>query len=317
MRARPITGRRPILRVVASLWFAAVLLVLLLVAMACATVFESMHGTEQALAQFYRTWWFRLLLTLLAVNVAAAMVIRYPFSKRQIGFVVTHAGILITLGGALATRYFGVNGQVGVIEGQTVDTFGVPEPTLTMLNRTSGAESTIDLNASVFRGFTPRVVDGAKAPTLKLDNVLVKIKRYLPDSKLSEDVSGGVVKVEHRGASYDVPLEECTNKTVPLGDTGYTVRVLRYLPHATVGPDNKVVNTSNHPINPAIEVELAGPDGSEKRFALRGSPTLHQCTVARTPRTSRLLSWHRPAPHARSYRSTSFGRRACRPCWSR
>ena len=47
-----------ILRFVGSLWFAAVLLVLLLVGMACATVFESTHGAEQALSAFYRSWWF-------------------------------------------------------------------------------------------------------------------------------------------------------------------------------------------------------------------------------------------------------------------
>lgn len=64
------------LRAIGSLWFAVVLLVLLLVAMACATVFESTRGTEQALAAFYDSWWFELLLALLAVNVLSAVLVR-------------------------------------------------------------------------------------------------------------------------------------------------------------------------------------------------------------------------------------------------
>ncbi|MFA5864317.1 MAG: hypothetical protein WC975_06480 [Phycisphaerae bacterium] len=42
------------LRIFGSLWFAAVILMLLLVAMACATVFESTRGTEQTLVEFYK-----------------------------------------------------------------------------------------------------------------------------------------------------------------------------------------------------------------------------------------------------------------------
>jgi len=47
-----------------------------------------------------------------------------------------------------------------------------------------------------------------------------------------------------------------------LGDAGYTVRVLRYLPHAQVGANSELVNVSDQPMNPAIEVEVVAPDGS-------------------------------------------------------
>ena len=126
MRLRLIRGPGSILRLMSSLWFAAVLLVALLAAMACATVYESMHGTERALWTFYKSWWFELLLALLAVNVAAALVVRYPFSRRQIGFFLTHSGILATLGGALVTKYAGIDGRVG--ERHDRERGGDPEP---------------------------------------------------------------------------------------------------------------------------------------------------------------------------------------------
>ena len=79
---------------------------------------------------FYRSDWFRLLLLLLGVNVAAALLIRWPFKRRQTGFVITHVSILLILAGSLMTSRVGVDGQLGLAEGQTADQFAEPIPTL-------------------------------------------------------------------------------------------------------------------------------------------------------------------------------------------
>ena len=135
-----------IVRSCGSLWFAAVLLMLLMVAMACATVFESTHGTERALAVFYHSRWFELLLGLLAVNVLAAVVVRYPFSRRQVGFVVTHASVLVVLGGALVTKHLGVDGQLGLVEGETASEFyDAAVSSLAASNREAGTQASVDL----------------------------------------------------------------------------------------------------------------------------------------------------------------------------
>ena len=70
------------------------------------------------------------------------------------------------------------------------------------------------------------------------------------------------VKVEYLSQVYTFDLSACTAAAQPLGDTGYTVQVLRYLPHAQVGADARLVNASDEPINPAIEVEVTASDGS-------------------------------------------------------
>ncbi len=100
-----------------SLWFAAVILVLLLVAMAFATIYETLYGTERALQEYYHSWWFAGLLGLLAANVAATLIVRFPFTRRQIGMVVTHLSILMVLGGALVTQSRGLNGRLVIAEG--------------------------------------------------------------------------------------------------------------------------------------------------------------------------------------------------------
>ncbi len=335
-------GRPPsVLRVIGSLWFAAILLVLLLMAMACATVFESMHGTERALAVFYRAWWFEWLLALLGVNILAAVVVRYPFTPRHIGFILTHASILAILVGALVTKYFGVDGQLGVAEGQTVEYFNVPRDTLTIINQKDGTRASVDLDGDIFGGFqmwdrpSGRSVDRLESPSLSLGDVSVEIDRYLPDGLLATEVvndaphahqavevslspsgrddptwvfidettalgptrvtfrmlandaelsriaameapsqtrSKGVVQVEYADTMYEVPVEECIEEAVPLGDTGLSVRVLRYFSHATVGADNLIVNASPRPVNPAVEVELSGPGGVEKQLAFARFP---------------------------------------------
>jgi hypothetical protein len=327
---------RPIFRAVGSLWFAAVLLMLLLVVLAGATVYESIHGTAPALETFYRSVWFKVLLGLIGVNVTAAVLLRYPFSKRQIGFVITHAAIVLTLVGALVTEQVGVEGQVGITEGQTVDRFNHRlEDALSVVNRLDKSQASIDLTSKALRGF--RAVEQPRAPRLELGDAQISVERYLPDTAWSRHVSEtddaslgpavevslptsgrdnptwvfadhrpvrfghtsvsfravsdptelagllseqttspsdsvDVVRVTCQGEVFEIPLDECRNAAAPVGDTGYTIRVLRYLPHATVGPDRRLTSASDQPINPAIEVEIAGPSTKETRIAFARFP---------------------------------------------
>ena len=163
-----VTGN-PVLRGVGSLWFAAVLLMLFLVAMACATVCESLHTRERAMVLFYTSWWFKTILVLIAANVLASMVVRYPFSRRQIGFLLTHTGILVTLGGALVTDRFGVGGQIGLFEGESVDAFNAGTDVLVVANRRDQARASVDLAAQAFSG--PHAMDRPDAPVLTLDEL--------------------------------------------------------------------------------------------------------------------------------------------------
>ena len=313
---------RSLLHVIGSLWLGAVLLLLLLVAMACATLYESEFSAERALAVFYKSDWFLGLLGLLVVNVTASLLLRLPFTRHQIGFILTHVGILVTLAGALVTQTWGINGQVGLREGETSSTFiDRDRVILRVANRESGVTEEVTLPGHVFTGFD--AVDDPSAPSLIIEDLRVEVLRYLPDAEKTQRVvddnpapapavqvsfsadgeAGPVwliagrphavgsaaagfrlvsdeelaelrapksepapaeeahVKVEYEGQTYTFGLAACT-AAQPLGDTGYTVRVLRYLPHAQVGANSELNNASDQPINPAIEVEVVAPDGS-------------------------------------------------------
>jgi len=173
-----------ILWALGSLRFAAMILVLLAVAMVCATVYESMHGTERALAHFYGTRWFAFLLLLLAINISASVVARFPFKRKQIGFLITHASILVILVGACITKYWATAGKLALFEGQTVRHFQSSRERLSLC-RPDDPEGQVvaatDLPLSLSRTFHP--VKNPRVPTVEYDDLSIKIERYLPDSR--------------------------------------------------------------------------------------------------------------------------------------
>jgi hypothetical protein len=97
--------------------------------------------------------------------------------------------------------------------------------------------------------------------------------RQLLDERVPTPLdSRGVIRVDHKGSTVEFPLEKCTDQAVKVGESGYTLRVLRYLPHAVVGSDRQVRSASEQPVNPAVEVEVSGPEGKLKRFAFAKFP---------------------------------------------
>ena len=184
----------PLLRALGSLWFAAVLMVSLMVGMGFATVFESTWGPERTLAEFYRAPWFEALLVLIAINLVCAVLIRYPFSRGHIGFLLTHAGLIAVLGGALVTEQWGVDGQLGLFEGETARDFRTRSEVLSLVRVEDGARESITLSSSAFRGFTP--VDDPRHPRLRLDaesgaGIEVEVLRFVPDAAWRDEVRDG------------------------------------------------------------------------------------------------------------------------------
>lgn len=108
-----------LLAAVGSLQLAVMLIATYAGVLIGATVVESRFGAAAAHFAIYDAGWFTALNVLLAANVLAAMVIRFPWRRRQMGFLVTHLGILVLLAGCLATRQCGIEAQLPVFEGQT------------------------------------------------------------------------------------------------------------------------------------------------------------------------------------------------------
>lgn len=105
-------------RFLGSVYLAIFLILAAAVSVAYGTWIESVSDSHLQAAKFvYNHPLFTALLWLFFVNIAVSTIQRYPFRKRHIPFLITHAGLLMILAGALVKAYFGLQGSMLLIEG--------------------------------------------------------------------------------------------------------------------------------------------------------------------------------------------------------
>ena len=93
--------------ILGSLNVAVFLLITIAGAIAFATIMESKFDTSVARYYIYDNLWFTLWLLLLGLNLLCAALTRWPWQPKHLGFVVTHAGIILLLAGAVIGKTLG------------------------------------------------------------------------------------------------------------------------------------------------------------------------------------------------------------------
>ena len=114
------------IHIMGSLNVAVILLATIAGLIAFATVMESKFDTAVARYYIYDNPLFMLWLLVLALNLLCAAFTRWPWQKKHLGFVVTHAGIILMLTGGVVGRVFGFEAYV------TLDKTKGPESRLVM-----------------------------------------------------------------------------------------------------------------------------------------------------------------------------------------
>ena len=107
------------LSILGSLRLAVALMFVLALVLAWATWVENCYGAAAARLGFYGAWWFTALWLVFGLNVLAAMLVRLPWKRHQLGFIVAHLGLLVLLLGCLITREAGVDALLATFEGQS------------------------------------------------------------------------------------------------------------------------------------------------------------------------------------------------------
>ena len=90
----------------------------LLVGLSGGTILESRTDAATAGKLVYYSWWFLGLQGLFAVNVACSIANLFPWGRQRVGFVMTHASLLLIFVGASLTYFLKVEGQLGLWEGE-------------------------------------------------------------------------------------------------------------------------------------------------------------------------------------------------------
>src|ERR1700677_3023311 len=97
-----------------SLNLAVILLITIAGAIAFATVMESKFDSAVARYYIYDAAWFNVWLLALALNLLCAAFTRWPWQRKHLGFVVTHAGIILMLIGAIVAHTIGFEAFVSL-----------------------------------------------------------------------------------------------------------------------------------------------------------------------------------------------------------
>jgi hypothetical protein len=195
---------RRAVRRLGSLKIAVVLLAALAAVIAAATIVEADYGRAYAQWYVYHSGWFVCLLALLGVNISCAAISRWPWKRRQFGFVVTHGGLLVLLAGSITTFVGGVEGQVTLTEGQSTTTMSVPQ-----YSQVSAFWADRPDEPPYEFTFIPGPVswrDGTTLDVGTVDGVKVRILQYFNHAQVVESwvadksgIGGPVVRVKCNG----------------------------------------------------------------------------------------------------------------------
>jgi hypothetical protein len=168
----------------ASLRLGVVLIVALAGVCAVATVYESRHGTAAAQRDFYQTGWFAALLAALGLNILFAVLKKYPWKRRQAGFLMAHAGILVLLAGSLLSLHRGLDGSLALYEGEEGDRVSLPGRALQVVLPGHEAHGSFPIDLR-------RTANGQRL-ALPGSAASVVVEETLPHAEVSEGLEEGL-----------------------------------------------------------------------------------------------------------------------------
>jgi len=172
-------------RWLASLKLTVALGVLLAAALACALFLEAARGREYAQWHVYGGAWFIGLLGVLAANVAAAALVRFPRRWSGAGPAIAAAGLVALLAGCIQTLVQGIEGRLILWQGETAETVHLTHRSqLTLLSPRGKDVQSTEL------GFSPGPADWPSEEPLdfgEVEGMAVKVLRFYRHARYQED----------------------------------------------------------------------------------------------------------------------------------
>lgn len=160
----------------------------LFVAIAGIMVVATWYGLDPAIGairkDWYGSWWFQVLLGLLALNVFCSTLRRARFEWPHFGFIIAHTGILLVLFGGWLSFTFKIYGDLWLSEGSSSREIELED----------GRELTVEVPAAAVResfDFNVNLYSPSHSErTLRVPgtNVLIRILESLPHATLRDRI---------------------------------------------------------------------------------------------------------------------------------
>jgi hypothetical protein len=204
-------------RLAASVKLAVVLIVVLAVVLALATFFEKGRGHEYTAWHVYHSGWFITLLAMIAVNIVAATLFRFPWGLRRLGFLICHVGVLVLLAGAVETFWSGEEGHLVLIEN------GKPVHEISRDDRCQLTVGWPGQSDQTVLSFNPGPSDWPSGETRTMgdvDGVSLTALKFFRHAQAKEEQPGHAI----RGVTY-VSVDAADNDDAQSADAAILVRV--------------------------------------------------------------------------------------------
>jgi len=166
------------LKFLASLKLAVIVIAAIATVIAVGTFVEAKYDATAAKKLVYESVWMYSVMSILAINLIAVMVDRWPWKPRHAPFVFAHIGILILMFGAILTQKFGLDGSVRVGIGQQNRFVIVPETDILVYSSFDGDRYTKLAEQNV--DFYKKPPTEAKPVTIAAFNADIKFTGYKP-----------------------------------------------------------------------------------------------------------------------------------------
>lgn len=179
-------NRNRVFKFISSVRLAVPVMIAIGATVAAGTIFESNYTAEYARAAVYGTIWFKAILGLLALNIFASMMSRFPWRKHHTGFVITHIGILVVLGGGAITDAFGIDGSLQLPLNESNNRIILPGLMVAYQYADSPTLNSVAFSRGLFEK------SGADLDFLNQElGHVFKVERYLPFAEVSQGYSPG------------------------------------------------------------------------------------------------------------------------------
>lgn len=182
MRFLPGLGfARKLGRIFASDHLTLFVLGLLAAVLVGATVYEARHGAELARWYVYDAGWFSGLLGLLAANLAASALVRFPWRREDVGYLLVRVGLVALLVGLLRSSLEGIEGRLVVGEGEVLRAVTLPHRS--QLTVSWAEQPEVPNYQYRFDGGPLPWMPGQTLDLGNLDGVRARVLRYFPHAR--------------------------------------------------------------------------------------------------------------------------------------
>lgn len=121
-----------------SIQLAVPVLALVAVGLGVGTYLESTQNVRVARQYVYGSWWFIAVMALVCVSLVFAVITRYPWKRRHIGFITVHASLIGLIGAGFWSMFERVEGSLALQEGTMSDVLETSEEQLELLQHNAG-----------------------------------------------------------------------------------------------------------------------------------------------------------------------------------